>query len=96
MVRHIDTAHAAGARLRPACEAAGITVRTLQRWRAENAAPISKRRAYESHALSDVRPRVSLLQKNDRLATDMLKDFGRKLSGADLFHAFIISRPTFC
>ena len=29
MVRHIDTAHAAGARLRPACEVAGITVRTL-------------------------------------------------------------------
>ena len=36
MVRHIDTAHAAGARLRPACEVAGITVRTLQRWKAED------------------------------------------------------------
>ena len=33
LVRHIDEAHAAGARLRPACEVAGMTLRTLQRWR---------------------------------------------------------------
>jgi putative transposase len=32
LARDIQTAHAAGARLRPACETAGITVRTLQRW----------------------------------------------------------------
>ena len=34
LARDIDTAHAAGARLQPACEIAGIDVRTLQRWRA--------------------------------------------------------------
>ena len=34
LARDIQTAHAAGARLRPACETAGITVRTLQRWQA--------------------------------------------------------------
>lgn len=35
MARGIEQAHAAGARLRPACELAGIDVRTLQRWKAE-------------------------------------------------------------
>jgi hypothetical protein len=30
----VAQAHKAGARLRPACELAGITVRTLQRWKA--------------------------------------------------------------
>lgn len=34
MVSHIEQAHAAGARLKPACELAGIDVRTLQRWKA--------------------------------------------------------------
>ena len=33
LVRDIDQAHYEGARLRPACEVAGIDVRTLQRWR---------------------------------------------------------------
>lgn len=32
LAQHIDTAHAAGARLRLACEVAGIDLRTLQRW----------------------------------------------------------------
>ena len=44
MVRHIDTAHAAGARLRPACEVAGITVRTLQRWKGEDGLHVGDRR----------------------------------------------------
>ena len=34
LARDIDAAHAAGARLRPACETAGIELRTLQRWKA--------------------------------------------------------------
>ena len=34
MVSHIEQAHAAGARLKRACELAGIDVRTLQRWKA--------------------------------------------------------------
>ena len=33
LARDIHTAHTAGARLKPACETAGIDVRTLQRWR---------------------------------------------------------------
>ena len=57
MVRHIDTAHAAGARLRPACEVAGITIRTLQRWRAEYGLIVGDRRPVAerpmpSHALT--------------------------------------------
>ena len=36
LARDIDTAHAAGARLQPACEIAGIDVRTLQRWKARS------------------------------------------------------------
>jgi len=35
LARDIEAAHAAGARLRPACETAGIDARTLQRWKAE-------------------------------------------------------------
>jgi putative transposase len=35
LARDIDVAHAAGARLRPACEVAGIEARTLQRWKAQ-------------------------------------------------------------
>jgi transposase InsO family protein len=34
LARNIDVAHQAGARLAPACEIAGIEVRTLQRWKA--------------------------------------------------------------
>lgn len=34
LARNIQIAHANGARLRPACEMAGIDVRTLQRWQA--------------------------------------------------------------
>ena len=35
IARNIVAAHAAGARLRPACETAGIDIRTLQRWGAQ-------------------------------------------------------------
>ena len=34
LARDIDAAHAAGARLRPSCEIAGIDLRTLERWKA--------------------------------------------------------------
>src|SRR5690606_31287613 len=58
MVRHIDTAHAAGARLRPACELAGITVRTLQRWKVEDGWHVGDRRPLAerptpAHALTE-------------------------------------------
>ena len=32
LAQAVETAHAAGARLAPACAAAGIDARTLQRW----------------------------------------------------------------
>lgn len=58
LVRHIETAHTAGARLRPACEEAGITVRTLQRWKAQDGLQTGDRRphaerAQPSHALTE-------------------------------------------
>jgi hypothetical protein len=34
LAHNIEVAHAAGARLQPACEVAGIDLRTLQRWQA--------------------------------------------------------------
>ena len=34
LARDIHTAHARGARFKPACELAGIDLRTLQRWQA--------------------------------------------------------------
>jgi putative transposase len=36
LAREIDSARRAGARLRRACEVAGIDVRTLQRWKAHH------------------------------------------------------------
>ena len=36
MVGHIEQAHATGARLKPACDLAGIDLRTLQRWKADD------------------------------------------------------------
>ena len=36
LARNIDVAHTAGARLKPACEIAGVDLRTLQRWQAAN------------------------------------------------------------
>ena len=46
LVRNIEAAHAAGARLRPACEAAGSTVRSLLRWTAEEGPRPSGRRLH--------------------------------------------------
>lgn len=34
LAKDIHVAHSAGARLKPACEIAGIDLRTLQRWQA--------------------------------------------------------------
>jgi len=57
LARDIHAAHAAGARLRPACEVAGIDVRTLQRWQAQQGLPAGDgrpqaARPLPSHALS--------------------------------------------
>ena len=57
LARDIDAAHAAGARLRLACETAGIELRTLQRWRAHGGLTAGDGRPQavrpmSSHALS--------------------------------------------
>jgi putative transposase len=57
LAREIDSANLAGARLRLACEAAGIDVRTLQRWKAQQGlvtadARPGARRPLPSHALN--------------------------------------------
>ncbi|GHU15747.1 transposase [Betaproteobacteria bacterium] len=57
-VRHIEEAHQADTRLRPACQTAGITVRTLQRWRSHGGLLVGDKRpaaerATPSHALSE-------------------------------------------
>ena len=58
LARDIDVAHAAGARLRLACETAGIQARTLQRWKACQGLTAGDGRPQAvrpmpSHALSD-------------------------------------------
>jgi transposase InsO family protein len=74
MVRHIETAHTAGARLRPACELAGISVRTLQRWKAEDGLQVGDRRPLAerplpSHALTEAeRARVLEVANEPRFA----------------------------
>jgi len=54
-VELIDEARAAGARLKPACRALGITARTYQRWTADGAVRADRRpeaaRPLPSHAL---------------------------------------------
>jgi putative transposase len=36
MTQLVEHAHASGARLKPACQLAGIDLRTLQRWKASD------------------------------------------------------------
>lgn len=51
LFRNIEVAHGAGARLRPACQTAGITVRTLQRWKAHDGLVVGDKRAEAERAL---------------------------------------------
>lgn len=74
LVRHIETAHTAGARLRPACKEAGITVRTLQRWKAQDGLQVGDRRpqaerVLPSHALTEEeRARILAVANEPRFA----------------------------
>ena len=52
LTRDIEVAHKAGARLRLACETAGIDARTLQRWKARCA------RTLEQEVTGDGRPQA--------------------------------------
>jgi putative transposase len=65
LAQDIEAAHSAGARLQPACEIAGIQLRTLQRWKAQQGLTAGDGRPQAvrptpSHALS-VQERAALL-----------------------------------
>lgn len=96
--RDIESAHKAGARLKPACEVAGISVRTLQRWQAEEGLVAGDRRPQASrpkppHALTDEeRARILGVANEPRFASlpparivPMLADEGVYLASESSF-----------
>ena len=95
----VHEAHQAGARLRPACELAGITVRTLQRWKAGDGLVRGDRRPDAvreppAHALSEAeRARLLQVANEPRFAdvppariVPMLADEGVYLASESSFH----------
>lgn len=74
LAQDIEQAHAAGARLKPACELAGIDVRTLQRWQAGDGLVRGDRRpeaVHETpaHALSEAeRAQIVAVANESRFA----------------------------
>ena len=98
LARDIDVAHTAGARLKLACETAGIEVRTLQRWKAFDGLVSGDGRpqavrATPSHALSEAeRARVLAVANEPRFASvpparivPMLADEGVYLASESTF-----------
>ncbi len=98
LARDITQAHAAGARLRPACEVAGIELRTLQRWQAHQGLTAGDGRPQAvrpipSHALSqDERARLLAVANEPRFAAvpparivPMLADEGVYLASESSF-----------
>jgi len=99
IVAAVDEAHVAGARLRPACELAGIDIRTLQRWRAGGGLDHGDRRPATTrptppHALtSSERERLLEVANEARFAevppariVPMLADEGVYLASESSFH----------
>lgn len=99
MARHIEQAHAAGARLKLACEFAGIDVRTLQRWKAGDGLVRGDGRpeaVHETpaHALSEAeRAQILAIANQPRFANipparivPMLADEGVYLASESTFH----------
>jgi len=95
----IEQAHAAGARLGYACEVAGIDVRTLQRWKAEDGLDRGDRRPaaerpQPAHALTpQERAQIVAVANEPRFAelppariVPMLADEGRYLASESSFH----------
>jgi putative transposase len=98
LARHIEAAHAAGARLELACETAGIDVRTLQRWKAQDGLVSgdgrpTAARPTPSHALSAAeRERILAVANEPRFAdvppariVPMLADEGTYLASESSF-----------
>jgi transposase InsO family protein len=76
LVSEIAEAYDAGARLSPACEVVGITVRTLQRWQAEGGLEVGDRRPQAirptpAHALSEAEREAVLSTANEARFADM-------------------------
>ena len=76
VAREIEIAHRAGARLRLACEVAGIDVRTVQRWRAEDGLERGDRRPCAvrptpAHALSAAERQELLRVANEPRFADL-------------------------
>jgi transposase InsO family protein len=99
LAQHIEEAHAAGARLRCACEVAGIDLRTLQRWKAGGGLVGGDRRPHAvhptpAHALSEAeRAELVRVANEPRFASvpparivPMLADEGRYLASEATFH----------
>jgi putative transposase len=98
LARNITQAHAAGARLRPACAIAGIELRTLQRWKAQDGLTAGDGRPQAvrpipSHALRpDERARLLAVANEPRFAAvpparivPMLADEGVYLASESSF-----------
>ena len=72
LVQHIETAHTAGARLRPACAVAGISVRTFERWQANDGLAVGDRRPeatrpMPAHALGASQDSCRLIHATNRV-----------------------------
>jgi putative transposase len=99
MTAHIETAHANGARLRPACHLAGIDVRTWQRWRQSgglqrgDARPVTARPP-PAHALTQDEQQAILSLANEPRFADLppsrivpqLADEGRYIASESSFY----------
>ena len=98
LARNIHSAHAAGARLKPACEVAGIDLRTLQRWQASDGLTGGDRRPHAvrpipRHTLSEAeRAQVLAVANEPRFAAvpparivPMLADEGVYLASESTF-----------
>lgn len=99
MATWIEEAHAAGARLAPACELLGIDIRTLQRWCADDGLSAGDRRplaerATPAHALTaDERTEILRIANEPRFAelppaqiVPRLADEGRYVASESSFH----------
>lgn len=109
MAQDIERAHRAGARLKPACELAGIDVRTLQRWKAGDGLVRGDRRPQvnhetPAHTLSDTeRAKILEVANEPRFAdvppariVPMLADEGVYLASESSFHRVLRAAGQIC
>jgi putative transposase len=99
IARDVEVAHEAGARLRLACETAGIDVRTLQRWKAQDGLRTGDRRPaairpVPAHALSaQEREKVLAVANEPRFADTPPAQIVPALADEG---TYIASESTFC